>query len=124
MARSKVFKPKAKPVSEELPSDDEIDAFNKQKDFVSLDAAKESDSDDVQDEGLYDLSDDVDGSSNDEYDSDDSDAEGGTLGRRNGLPLCHLDCRPCLDHVYICTYFAKLCYSLQSSGLKRQCATS
>lgn len=122
MARSKVFKSKAKPVSEELPSDDEIDAFNKQKDFVSLDAAKESDSDDVQDEGLYDLSDDVDGSSDDEYDSDDSDAEGGTLGRRNGLPLCHLDFRSCLcEYVHIC---ATLCHVVQLNGLKRQCATS
>lgn len=83
MARSKVFKSKAKakPVNEELPSDDEIDAFDKQKDFISLDAAKESESDDVEDEGLYDLSDDADGSSEDEFDSDDSDAEGGTLGR-------------------------------------------
>ena len=88
MARSKVYKSKARPVSEEMPSDDEIDAFNKQKDFVSLDAAQQSDSDDVEDEGLYDLSDDEDGSSEDEYDSDDSDAEGGTLGRRTGLPLC------------------------------------
>ena len=82
MARSKVFKSKAKPVQEEMPSDDEIDAFNKQKDFVSLDAAQESESDDAEDEGLYDLSDDAEGSSEDEYDSDDSDAEGGTLGRR------------------------------------------
>lgn len=90
MARSKVFKAKAKPakpVNEELPSDDEIDAFNKQKDFVSLDAAKESDSDAIEDEGLYDLSDDAEDSSEDEYDSDDSDAEGGTLGRRRACPL-------------------------------------
>ena len=87
MARSKVFKSKAKakPFNEELPSDDEIDAFDKQKDFVTLDAAKESDSDALEDEGLYDLSDDADGSSEDEFDSDDSDAEGGTLGRRNSL---------------------------------------
>lgn len=89
MARSKVYKSKPKPVNEEMPSDDEIDAFNKQKDFVSLDAAQQSDSDDVEDEGLYDLSDDEDGTSEDEYDSDDSDAEGGTLGRRTGLPLCY-----------------------------------
>ena len=82
MARSKVFKSKAKPFHEDMPSDDEIDAFDKQKDFVSLDAAQQSDSDDVEDEGLYDLSDDAEGSSEDEYDSDDSDAQGGTLGRR------------------------------------------
>ncbi|DBA96237.1 TPA: hypothetical protein ACH3X3_002431 [Trebouxia sp. C0006] len=81
MARSKVYKSKPKPVEEELPSDDEIDAFDKQKDFISLDAAKESESDDAEDEGLYDLSDDADDSSDDEFDSDDSDAEGGTLGR-------------------------------------------
>lgn len=127
MARSKVFKSKAKPVNEELPSDDEIDAFNKQKDFVSLDAAQESDSDDVEDEGLYDLSDDVDGTSEDEYDSDDSDAEGGTLGRRNGLaPLSLLtfDCRSWIHHLYMCTYCARLWYFLQSSELKRQCAIS
>lgn len=97
MARSKVFKSKAKakPVNEELPSDDEIDAFDKQKDFISLDAAKESESDDVEDEGLYDLSDDVDGSSEDEFDSDDSDAEGGTLGRRNSLlpATSHVACQ-------------------------------
>lgn len=109
MARSKVFKSKSKPVNEELPSDDEIDAFDKQKDFVGLDAAQESESDDVEDEGLYDLSDDVDGTSEDEYDSDDSDAEGGTLGRRNGLPLC-----PCshstADHVYImCIHIVQRC---------------
>lgn len=87
MARSKVFKSKgkAKPANEELPSDDEIDAFDKQKDFVSLDAAKESESDDVEDEGMYDLSDDADSSSEDEFDSDDSDAEGGTLGKRNSV---------------------------------------
>lgn len=82
MARSKVYKSKPKPVEKELPSDDEIDAFDKQKDFISLDAARESESDDVQDEGLYDLSDDADDSSEDEFDSDDSDAAGGTLGRR------------------------------------------
>ncbi|KAA6428544.1 MAG: hypothetical protein FRX49_01420 [Trebouxia sp. A1-2] len=81
MARSKVYKSKPKPVEKELPSDDEIDAFDKQKDFISLDAARESESDDVQDEGLYDLSDDADDSSEDEFDSDDSDAAGGTLGR-------------------------------------------
>lgn len=108
MARSKVFKSKTKPVSEELPSDDEIDAFNKQKDFVSLDAAKESDSDDVPDEGLYDLSDDVDGSSDDEYDSDDSDAEGGTLGRRNSLPLCYISSRLQNLSVTKCAYCAML----------------
>ena len=89
MARSKVYKSKVKPVNEEVPSDDEIDAFNKQKDFVNLDAAQQSDSDNVEEEGLYDLSDDEDGTSEDEYDSDDSDAEGGTLGRRTGLPLCY-----------------------------------
>ena len=82
MARSKVYKSRPKPVEEELPSDDEIDAFDKQKDFVSLDAAKESESDDVEDDGIYDLSDEAEDSSEDEYDSDDSDAEGGTLGRR------------------------------------------
>ena len=81
MARSKVYKSKPKPAEEELPSEDEIDAFNKQKDFVSLDAAKQSDSDDVEDDGIYDLSDDSE-ASDDEFDSDDSDAEGGTLGRR------------------------------------------
>ncbi len=82
MARSKVYKSKPKPIEEEMPSDDEIDAFDKQKDFIRLDAAKESESDDVEDEGLYDLSDDADDSSDDEFDSDDSDAAGGTLGRR------------------------------------------
>ena len=82
MARSKVYKSRPKPAEEELPSDDEIDAFAKQKDFVSLNAAEESDSDDVEDAGIYDLSDEAEDSSEDEYDSDDSDAEGGTLGRR------------------------------------------
>ena len=84
MARSKVYKSKTAPVDEQMPSDDEIDAFDKQKDFVSLNAPQESESDDAEDEGLYDLSDDAEGSSDDddEYDSDDSDAEGGTLGRR------------------------------------------
>ena len=123
MARSKVFKSKAKPVNEELPSDDDIDAFNKRKDFVSLDAAQESESDDEEDEGLYDLSDDVDGTSEDEYDSNDSDAEGGTLGRRNGLPLCYLS-HSTADHTNVCSYCAMLWYFLQSSGLKRQCAVS
>ena len=83
MARSKVYKAKPKRVEEELPSDDEIDAFDKQKDFVSLDQAQESESDDVDDEGLYDLSDDEQESDeDDEVDSDDSDAEGGSLARR------------------------------------------
>lgn len=81
MARSKVYKSKAKPIAEELPSDDEMDAFDKQKDFVGLDPVEESESDDLEDKGLYDLSDDAD-SDEDEFDSDDSDAEGGTLGKR------------------------------------------
>ena len=124
MARSKVYKSKAKakPFNEELPADDEIDAFDKQKDFVSLDAAKDSDSDALEDEGLYDLSDDADGSSEDEFDSDDSDAEGGTLGRRNSL-------LPATGHVdftrsYFLTYNESMCCLLQSSALKKQCATS
>lgn len=86
MARNKVSKSKskAKAVPEELPSDDEIDAFHKQKDFVSLAAAEASESEDVTDDGMYDLSDEDQSGSDDEdeYDSSDSDAEGGSLGRR------------------------------------------
>ena len=86
MARNRGSKPKTKAVSvsEELPSDDEIDAFHKQKDFVSLNAAEASDSEDVTDDGMYDLSDEEASGSEDEdeYDSSDSDAEGGSLGKR------------------------------------------
>lgn len=76
---------KPKHVEEGLPSDDEIDAFDKQKDFVSLDAAQESDSEDVEDEGLYDLEnaeEDSDSQDGSEPNSDDSDAEGGSFARR------------------------------------------
>ena len=99
MARSKVYKAKRKPVEYELPSDDEIDAFDKQKDFVSLDPAQESESEDVEDEGLYDLPDDEEGSDDDDaddydkVDSDDSDEEGGTLGKRK--PATHGLYLPC-----------------------------
>ncbi len=127
MARSKVYKSKPKPVQEELPSDDEIDTFDKQKDFISLDAAKESESDDVEDKGLYDLSDDAEGSSEDEYDSDDSDAEGGTLGRRKYFRLI-LGFQTLLQTAL---HVSKLhdpskCRNLmlQSSVLKKLCATS
>lgn len=85
MARSQnpKLKPKRSSVSEELPSEDEIDAFHKQKDFVALDPAQASDSEDVTDDGMYDLSDEeASGSDEDDYDSDDSDAEGGTRGKR------------------------------------------
>lgn len=88
MARKKLSKakPKASSISEELPSDDEIDAFHKQKDFVSLNPADASESEDVTDDGMYDLSDaEASDSDEDEYDSSDSDAEGGTLGKRKRL---------------------------------------
>ena len=92
MARNRVLKakPKASRVSEELPSDDDIDAFHKQKDFVSLNPADASESEDVTDDGMYDLSDaEASDSDEDEYDSSDSDAEGGTLGKRKRLDkLC------------------------------------
>ncbi len=128
MARSKVYKSKPKPVEEELPSDDEIDAFDKQKDFISLDAAKESESDDAEDDGLYDLSDDADDSSDDEFDSDDSDAEGGTLGRRkccSQLTTINCSCgglTPSSGEGALRLKDAQLL--LQSSALKKLCATS
>ena len=95
MARSKVYKAKPQRVEEKVPSDDEIDAFDKQKDFVALNPAQESESDDGEDEGLYDLSDDEEESDDDDsVDSDDSDAEGGTLGRRKPA-ACSQHLLPC-----------------------------
>lgn len=120
MARSKVYKSKAKPIAEELPSDDEIDAFDKQKDFVGLDPVEESESDDLEDKGLYDLSDDAEDSDEDEFDSDDSDAEGGTLGKRTPDSLTTALFR--LEVLLMSAFEAHSNCTMQLSVLKRPCA--
>ena len=73
----------SRPAAAQLPSDDELDAFQKQRDKISLDASDDAMSEDgLDEEAVYDLS----GDESEDFDSDDEGdieaaiAKGGDLG--------------------------------------------
>ena len=72
--------------SEQLPSDDELDAFQKQRDKISLDVSDDAiPEDELDEEAVYDLSDDEDDeleSGDEEEDLDDMIARGGRMAER------------------------------------------